>query len=70
MMGAKADADCGEYAEVDPTGRYGRVRYHHQPLPPLPPFLDSFSLPPRSLIRLLHVPQYSDVLGRGASKTV
>jgi hypothetical protein len=32
MMGAKANAaDCGEYAEVDPTGRYGRVRYH-QPL--------------------------------------
>lgn len=37
-MGAKANAaDCGEYAEVDPTGRYGR---------------------------------YSDVLGKGASKTV
>uniref|UniRef100_A0ACD5YR47 Uncharacterized protein n=1 Tax=Avena sativa TaxID=4498 RepID=A0ACD5YR47_AVESA len=38
MMGARANAaDCGEYAEVDPTGRYGR---------------------------------YSDVLGKGASKTV
>lgn len=37
-MGARANAaDCGEYAEVDPTGRYGR---------------------------------YSDVLGKGASKTV
>lgn len=33
MIGAKANAagPCPEYAEVDPTGRYGRVwnrRYH------------------------------------------
>lgn len=44
MMGPKANAaaagDLPEYAEVNPTGRYGRVRHHLLQ----PPFLDSILL--------------------------
>lgn len=77
MIGANTTAavcPCPEYAEVDPTGRYGRVwnrRYHCS---------SSYH---RFLIRLLTDPlirfpapflfclsQFSDVLGKGASKIV
>ncbi|KAF8664558.1 hypothetical protein HU200_054740 [Digitaria exilis] len=72
MMGARTNAaDCPEYAEVDPTGRYGRVRNrrrlcsspHHR-------FSIRFLSLARSLIRfraaLILFPQFHDVLGKGA----
>ena len=75
MMGAKTNAaDCPEYAEVDHTGRYGRVRYRYRRCSSSyhRPFLDSFpyqSADPFACSSAL-CSQFNDVLGKGASKTV
>lgn len=68
-----------EFAEVDPTGRYGRV------MPSLTPIRPSFLLPSLASIRLASLfllrsfdlfgdacglLQYTEVLGKGAFKTV
>jgi len=70
MNGAACvEAEGFEFAEVDPTGRYGRVH--------IQPFLYSkfcmffmfrfFVLIPGFEF---HVWQYNEILGKGASKTV
>jgi hypothetical protein len=77
MIGANTTAavcPCPEYAEVDPTGRYGRVwnrRYHCKLL--LSPFFDPSahrSADPFPCTFPFCLSQFSDVLGKGASKIV
>ena len=65
---AHLEQDYSEFVEVDPTGRYGRVK----PLS-LSPVL-SISLYCYLLLslnfRFLCFLQYNEILGKGASKTV